>query len=66
MDRGAWRATVHGVAKSRKQLKQLNLQEILIWVWTSFLQKEESVFPSCDQSLGRGFVTIEFFAGSSA
>ena len=23
MDRGAWRATVHGVAKSRTQLKQL-------------------------------------------
>ena len=22
MDRGAWRATVHGVAKSQKQLKQ--------------------------------------------
>ena len=24
MDRGAWKATVHGVAKSRTQLKQLN------------------------------------------
>ena len=25
MDRGAWRATVHGVAKSRTQLKQLGI-----------------------------------------
>ena len=24
MDRGAWRATVHGVSKSRTQLKQLS------------------------------------------
>ena len=24
MDRGAWRATVHGVAQSQTQLKQLN------------------------------------------
>ena len=24
MDRGAWRATVHGIAKSRTQLKQLS------------------------------------------
>ena len=66
MDRGAWRATVHRVAKSRMRLKQLNFWEILIWVWTSLLQKEESVFPSCDQSLGRGFVTTEFFEGGSA
>ena len=26
MDRGAWQATVHGVSKSRKRLKQLNRQ----------------------------------------
>ena len=26
MDRGAWRATVHGVTKSRTQLKQLSTQ----------------------------------------
>ena len=39
MDRGAWRATVHRVAKSRMRLKQLNFWEILIWVWTSLLQK---------------------------
>ena len=26
MDRGAWRAMVHGVAKSRTRLKQLNVQ----------------------------------------
>ena len=26
MDRGAWRATVHGVAKSRTQLKQRSMQ----------------------------------------
>ena len=25
MDRGAWRATVHGIAKSWTQLKQLSL-----------------------------------------
>ena len=27
MDRGAWRAVVHGVAKSRIQLKQLSSQQ---------------------------------------
>ena len=26
MDRGAWRATVHGVAKSRTRLKQVSMQ----------------------------------------
>ena len=26
MDRGAWRATVHGVAKSQTQLKRLSTQ----------------------------------------
>ena len=26
MDRGGWRATVHGVAKSRTQLKRLSTQ----------------------------------------
>ena len=26
MDRGAWRATVHGVTKSQKLLKQLGMQ----------------------------------------
>ena len=30
MDRGAWGATVHGVAKSRTQLKQLSTDGILI------------------------------------
>ena len=34
MDRGAWRAAVHGVAKSRTQLKQLSThaayEEIII------------------------------------
>ena len=29
MDRGAWRATVHGVAKSRTQLKRLSTQHDL-------------------------------------
>ena len=29
MDKGAWRATVHGVAKSRTQLKQLSTQHTL-------------------------------------
>ena len=52
--------------QSRMRLKQLNFREILIWVWTSLPQKEESVFPSCDRNLGRGFVTIEFLGGSSA
>ena len=28
VDRGAWQATVHGVAKSRTRLKQLSTQEI--------------------------------------
>ena len=29
MDRGAWRATVHGAAKSQTRLKQLNMHAIL-------------------------------------
>ena len=28
MDRGAWRATVHGVAKSQTQLKQLSMDTL--------------------------------------
>ena len=28
MDRGAWRATVHGATKSQTQLKQFNMHEI--------------------------------------
>ena len=28
MDRGAWRATVHGVAKSRTQLKRLSMHAV--------------------------------------
>ena len=34
MDRGAWWATVHGVAKSQTRLKQLSMQavsEVFIW-----------------------------------
>ena len=31
MDRGAWRATVHGVAKSRTRLKQLSLLACLLY-----------------------------------
>ena len=27
MDRGVWRATIHGVSKSRTRLKQLGTQE---------------------------------------
>ena len=27
MDRGAWQATVHGLAQSQKQLKRLSMQE---------------------------------------
>ena len=29
MDRGAWRATVHRVAKSRARLKQLSVQSLV-------------------------------------
>ena len=29
MDRGAWRATVHGVTKSQTRLKRLNMHAIL-------------------------------------
>ena len=31
MDRGAWRATVHGVAKSRTGLKQLSTQAPVVF-----------------------------------
>ena len=30
MNRGAWRATVHGVAKSRTQLKQLSMHACMV------------------------------------
>ena len=47
MDRGAWRATVHGVAKSRTQLTQLSTAQnstttttilrFTLWLWMEFL-----------------------------
>ena len=39
MDRGAWQATVHGVAKSQTRLKQLSMhaQRHIIALGTSFL-----------------------------
>ena len=33
MDRGAWWATVHGVAKSQTRLKQLRVYAIVHWFW---------------------------------
>ena len=31
MNRGAWRATVHGVTKSRKRLKQLSMHALFAY-----------------------------------
>ena len=36
MDRGAWQATVHGIAKSQTQLKQLNRHVCLINILSGF------------------------------
>ena len=33
MDRGSWRATVHGVMKSRTSLKQLSKHAVDIWIF---------------------------------
>ena len=37
MDRGAWQAVVHGVTKSRIQLKQLSTVDINLFIWTIYL-----------------------------
>ena len=37
-DRGAWRATVHGVAKSQTQLSDFHIHTLvmfILWVWTN-------------------------------
>ena len=57
-DRGAWQATVHGVAKSRKRLERLSLH------FTSnckSLQQQKSTLP-CDSS---GHVNVPHFLVSS-
>ena len=33
MDRGAWQATVHSVAKSRTQLKRLSLHACMLYIY---------------------------------
>ena len=38
MDRGAWRATVHGVANSQKQLKQLST----VYLYKRYNNRKES------------------------
>ena len=43
MDRGAWQATVHGVAKSRTRLKQLSMHEESLW-WS---KRRKSSAPLC-------------------
>ena len=48
MDRGAWRAIVHSVAKSRPQLKRLSKHARFYW---SYVTKGN---PSCGNPLGYG------------
>ena len=59
MDRGAWRAAVHGVTKSQTQLKRLN---------TSTVSTLPSQFPipwlyheSCDVTEQTGGVSLSLF-----
>ena len=33
MDRGAWWATIHGVAKSQTGLKQLSTHALIAYIW---------------------------------
>ena len=43
MDRGAWRATVHMVAKNRIQLKRLSMHILCVWSFLSTLDASEKV-----------------------
>ena len=47
-DRGAWQATVHGVAKSRSRLKQLSTQHPSFYPWNVNTTAEEQVELSGD------------------
>ena len=40
MDRGTWRATIHGVAKSQIWLKQLSMHTLLLKTDTQFLKTQ--------------------------
>ena len=44
MDRGAWLATVHGVAKSRTLLKRLSIHTLGVQLMEQLLQSEETAF----------------------
>ena len=45
MNRGAWKATVHGVKKSQTQLKQLNMQKCCGHSWDRCSEALRKIFP---------------------
>ena len=76
MDRGTWQATVHGVTKSRTQLKQLSTRAHDMISFTCNVQnrqicKDLAQISCCLQLGGEGrelgegslFMRIEFLAG---
>ena len=44
MDKGAWLATVHGVEKSRPQLKRLSILTLGVQLMKQLFQSEETTF----------------------
>ena len=46
MDRGAWRAAVHGVARSRTELKQLSTHVLLTLIETAARVSREVIPPA--------------------
>ena len=47
MDRGAWQATVHSVAKSRTQLKQLSMHACMFYIYIYYTERRVKVTQSC-------------------
>ena len=61
MDRGAWQATVHRVAKSRTRLKQLGVYAR--WIYIDPQCQCVALFPASRMVIFTGFAPIPFITG---
>ena len=50
MDRGAWRATVHGVSKSQTQMKQLSMHYVVHTIWKKESEVAETSLILCNST----------------
>ena len=49
MDRGAWQATIHRVAKSQMRLKRLSMQHIYVY-WVSLIAQLAKNLPAMQET----------------